>query len=322
MTAAPDGILLIDKDPDLTSAAVVSRLRRLLGMKRVGHTGTLDPFATGLLPVCFGRATAVASYVQEWDKSYRCGIRLGYATSTMDPEGEVTDRAEDPAAWRDYLPGGRGLGRLEEALASLTRETLQQAPAYSAVKIQGKPLYQYAREGKEVDRPLRPIRVYESRLLEVTEDGEGGPLVMAHFRVSSGTYIRALADLLGRRLACYGHAASLRRLSVGHFHLDQALKLEALFALFDDLGKDPQALRAALEDRGAILDIGQAFLDWPRQDLTRPQARDLAQGRPLALPGEAGGRRAFFFQERLVAVGRIEAGQGRVNRVFLSPDQL
>lgn len=321
MTAPPDGILLIDKDPDLTSAAVVSRLRRLLGMKRVGHTGTLDPFATGLLPVCFGRATAVAAYVQEWDKSYRCGIRLGFATTTMDPEGQVTDRA-DPAALRDYLPGGKGRGRLEEALTSLTRETLQQAPAYSAVKIQGKPLYQYAREGKEVDRPLRPIRVYEARLLDVTEDGEGRPLVMAHFRVSSGTYIRALADLLGRKLACYGHAASLRRLSVGHFQLDQALKLESLFSLFDERDKDPQALRAALEDRGAILDIGQAFLDWPRQDLTRPQALDLAQGRPLALPGAAGGRCAFFFQDRLVAVGQIEAGLGRVNRVFLSPDQL
>lgn len=322
MTLSSGGILLIDKEAGLTSAAVVARIRRLLGMKRVGHTGTLDPFATGLLPICFGRATAAAGAIQAWDKVYRCGIKLGSATTTMDPEGQVTHSLADPSACRDFLPGGRGLGRLQEALASLTEETVQEAPAYSAVKVGGKALYHYAREGREVERPLRPIRVYEVRLHEVQEDSQGWPLVYADFRVSSGTYIRSLADLLGQKLACHGHAVWLRRLSVGHFQLDQALTLEALFSRFDELDKKPRALLAALDEAGAILDTGQAYADWPRQDLTLDQAREFSHGRTLALGDGDEGRRAFFYQDRLLAIGQLEGGRGRVKRVFMTPDML
>lgn len=321
MRGSWDGILLVDKEEGLTSAGVVARCRRLLGMKRVGHTGTLDPFATGLLPVVFGRATGAAGYIQDRDKVYRAKIQLGSATDTMDLEGELTDRVEGPEVCRDYLPGGEGYGRICEVLASLTGETLQEAPAYSAVKVGGKALYSYAREGKEVTRPLRSIRVDEARLLSIQEGPGGWPVLEIDFKVSSGTYIRALADLLGRRLSCFGHAVSLRRLSVGDFDLERALTLTQLFSLYDDLDKDRQAFREALEAGGAVLDTGRAFADWPRLDLDPQRALELSYGRPLALEEDLD-RAAFFYRDRLLALGRVEGGLSRVSRVFMTPDMV
>jgi len=133
---AAEGILLVDKEAGVTSADIVARVRRLFKMKKVGHTGTLDPFATGLLPVCLGRATAVAHYMLNWPKRYLCEVKLGYATDTMDTEGQVTLRAPDSQSWRRFLdPRDReAASELERAVASLTRITEQRAPLYSGTR--------------------------------------------------------------------------------------------------------------------------------------------------------------------------------------------
>ena len=156
------GIILVNKDSGKTSAAVVAQLRKLLGMKRVGHCGTLDPFATGVLPIVFGRATAAVPYMINYDKKYRCQIQLGARTDTMDLEGEVVARAPEDfdlsrLADRSYL---------EAVINSFQGEIQQQAPLDSAVKVDGKALYKHARQEEGVERPCRSVTVYELELLD------------------------------------------------------------------------------------------------------------------------------------------------------------
>ena len=324
MTGPVEGILIVDKEAGMTSADVVSRIRRLAGIRRVGHTGTLDPFATGVLPVCLGRATAAATFMLNWAKRYRCEIRLGYATSTMDPEGQVTKRPARPSLWRRFLDQADERARqdLEEAVASLTAVDFQQAPRYSAVKVKGKPLYLYARQGQEVERPVRPVTVYEAGLQGVRADESGYPLVTVEFLVSSGTYIRSLADELGEKLGCQGHAASLARLAAGHFDLSSACRLDQLTG----------------ELEGLLLPAGDAFRGWPRLMLTRPQALDLAYGRAIIFEEEGleaaeelAGKLspppddswlACLLEGRLLAVGRREEDSFRARRVFIRPEEL
>lgn len=324
MMDPPEGILLIDKEAWMTSAAVVSRVRRLFGIRRVGHTGTLDPFATGLLPVCLGRATAAAAYMLNWSKRYRCEVRLGYATSTMDSEGEVTERAAHPSLWQPFLDQGDSLAAdaLKKAVASLTAVTWQQAPLYSAVKVQGKPLYRYAREGREVERPVRQVKVFAADFLGLRADDSGYPLVEIEFLVSSGTYIRSLASQLGEELSCPSHAASLMRLAAGHFELSSAWRLE-------QLTDDPLS---------RLLPVGSAFCGWPGLPLTREQALDLAYGRSIACdesvavePDREAGRlspppgdnwRACWQEGRLIATATIEERRCRARRVFVRPEEL
>ncbi|NLA95465.1 MAG: tRNA pseudouridine(55) synthase TruB [Clostridiaceae bacterium] len=324
MTGPAEGILIVNKEAGMTSADVVSRVRRLYGIRRVGHTGTLDPFATGVLPVCIGRATAAATFMLNWIKRYRCEIRLGYATSTMDPEGQATKKASRPSLWRRFLDqSDMGASQdLEKAVASLTATTFQQAPRYSAVKVNGKPLYHYARQGQEVERPVRPVTVYEAGLLGVRADESGYPLVAVEFLVSSGTYIRSLADKLGEELGCPGHAASLVRLATGHFDLSSACRLDQLTDDLTDL----------------LHPVGDAFCGWPRLRLSRAQALDLAYGRAIiiaeqgleaaeAVPGRLSpppddSWLACLLEDHLVAVGRRGEDGFRARRVFVQPEEL
>lgn len=317
MTAPADGLILVDKPEGLTSAAVVSRLRRYLKMRRVGHTGTLDPFATGVLPICFGRATGAAGYLLGWDKSYRAEILLGQSTDTMDSEGEILEEAPR----QDLIPFFE-FERIQPLVSGLTSETRQRAPLYSAVKIDGKPLYKYARQGQEVDRPVRDIRVYRSELISVTDPGDGCPRLTVEMTVSSGTYIRSLADLLGRKLGVFAHATALRRLSVGRFDLGRAIPLDQLEALFTACGEDGDRFRQAIQERGWILPVGSVFLDWPRMDLKAREALDLTYGRTIASALSDTSEAAFFYQDQLVAVGTVTAGQARVKRVFMTPDEI
>lgn len=308
----------------MTSAAVVSQVRRLSGVRRTGHTGTLDPFATGLLPACLGRATAAAAYMLTWTKRYRCEIRLGYATTTMDSEGEVTERASHASAWQVFLDqkDSRAAAALEKAVASLTAVTMQQAPLYSAVKVGGKALYRYAREGREVERPFRPVKIHEAKFLGLGTDDAGYPLVRAEFLVSSGTYIRSLAAQLGEELGCPGHAASLVRLATGHFELGDAVKLGQL-----------------TEDWiSRLRPVGDAFRGWPGLPLTREEALDLAHGRTMACDGQRlvaadgeAGRLApppdsswlaCRWGDRLIAAATLEEGRCRARRVFVRPEEL
>lgn len=213
MTRAPDGIILIDKPLGMTSHDVVDRLRRIAGTRRIGHAGTLDPMAEGLLVVCVGPATRVIQFLTGLDKVYAGTITLGAISSTYDAEGKIT-------------PQGRPMpseDRLREAMACQTGDIIQLPPPYSAVKVRGRKLYEYARAGEPVPQKPRPVRVARFDLLRY-EPPE------AHFeaRVSSGTYIRSMAHAVGIALECGGYLSRLRRTRVGGFSAEQAVPLETL----------------------------------------------------------------------------------------------
>lgn len=215
------GIFLIDKPPGITSFAVIRRLRRILGMKKVGHAGTLDPFATGLLIVCAGRpATRIIPRFMDGEKEYLATLQLGVETASHDPEGEVTARAAVGTLDND---------RLEECLRRFRGWQLQVPPAYSALKHQGKPLYYYARKGIEIEKEARRVEIREL----VRTDGDQplvGEAAQLGIRVvcSKGTYIRTLAADIGRELGCGAHLIQLRRIRSGCFSVADSLRWDQL----------------------------------------------------------------------------------------------
>lgn len=221
MTAATvaqpmSGILNIDKPAGWTSHDVVSKVRRLLGQKRVGHTGTLDPLATGVLLVCVGQATRVAEYLMAGRKVYRAAVQLGLTTDTCDIEGEVIAAAPTPALTHDDLT---------RALAAFIGEQAQVPPAFSAIKQAGVPAYRRARRGEAVVLAPRRVVIHRIELLAWQP-----PLLTLDVTCDSGTYIRSLARDLGAALGCGGTLAALRRLRSGRFGVEDAVSLEALAA--------------------------------------------------------------------------------------------
>ncbi|MFM8338266.1 MAG: tRNA pseudouridine(55) synthase TruB [Opitutaceae bacterium] len=212
-----EGILLVDKPTDHTSHDVVARLRGKLRMKRVGHAGTLDPMATGLLIILVGKATRVSQYLMSLDKEYEGTIELGKVTDTQDAEGEVLETTPVPAfSEADILT----------AVKSFLGDQYQTPPMYSAVKIDGVPLYKSARKGEEVEREPRFIRVMS---WEITRFAL--PRLDFRLRCTKGTYVRTLAHDLGRKLGCGAHLAALRRTASDKFHISQALTLDQINAL-------------------------------------------------------------------------------------------
>lgn len=209
-----DGVFNIDKPVGITSHDVVNRLRRLSSIRRIGHAGTLDPLATGVLLVCMGRTTRLVEYLVGQPKRYTAVIRLGQSTNTYDADGEVT--AERPFA---HLT----LDEIETAVATFQGTIQQQPPAYSAIKKDGQPLYKLARQGIEVERPWRTVT-----LSEIVMRQWQTPFLTLDVRCSTGTYIRSLAHDLGEKLGCGGHITALRRTAVGAFTTETAVPLDAL----------------------------------------------------------------------------------------------
>jgi tRNA pseudouridine55 synthase len=209
-----DGVLVIDKPSGPTSSDVVLRVKRLLGLHRIGHTGTLDPLATGVLPLCLGRATRLSAYLTEMDKSYRAQVRLGVRTETGDAEGRVLSERPVPPLSEAVL---------EEALASLRGAQAQTPPMYSAVKVGGRKLYELARQGKEIERVPRAIEIHELVLETLSS-----PDLTLRISCSKGTFVRVLAEELGERLGCGAHLTGLRRLRSGAFDLAGAVRLQDL----------------------------------------------------------------------------------------------
>jgi len=310
------GIILVNKDSGKTSAAVVAQLRKLLGMKRVGHCGTLDPFATGVLPIVFGRATAAVPYMINYDKKYRCQIQLGARTDTMDLEGEVVARAPEDfdlsrLADRSYL---------EAVINSFQGEIQQQAPLYSAVKVDGKALYKYARQEEEVERPWRSVTVYELELLDLYYvETEKFPRLDVKFFTSKGTYIRSLADAIGEKLGCYAYAAELVRTDSGPFGLDQTVKVDDLFARFNELGRSSKAFLDAITTENKVLPTLAAFDAYPTYALQRHEALQLAHGQKITLSDQETSHATitFTYNNILIAVGSVEQGAVVVKRVFV-----
>jgi len=212
------GILNIDKPQGCTSHDVVAKVRRLFGQKRVGHAGTLDPLATGVLLVCLGQATRVSEYLMRGRKVYRAAAHLGLSTDTYDAEGRVTATAPEVNVT---------LTQLEEALSAFVGRMEQMPPMYSALKHQGTPLYKLARQGKTVERKPRSVEIYDIKLSDWSS-----PVLTIEVACSPGTYLRSLAHDLGQRLGCGAHLSSLTRLASGHFTLDEAVGLDALSEAF------------------------------------------------------------------------------------------
>lgn len=219
------GILNIYKEKGYTSHDVVAKLRGITGQRKIGHTGTLDPEAEGVLPVCLGRATKVCDLLTDRDKTYEAVLLLGIRTDTQDVTGTVTDRGDIQGITREMV---------EQAAKKYVGEYDQIPPMYSALKVNGKKLYELAREGKTIERKARRVRIYELEILE-----EALPRVRLRVRCSKGTYIRTLCDDIGADLGCYGCMEALLRTSVGPFALEEACRLEDLEAAVKagELGK-------------------------------------------------------------------------------------
>lgn len=213
-----NGIIIIDKPDGWTSMDVCAKLRGMFHEKRVGHAGTLDPMATGILPVFIGRATRAVEFTEEYDKEYVAGLRLGVVTNTQDTTGEILEQR----------PVTVSRAQVEEALGAFRGEIRQIPPMYSAIKIGGKKLYELARKGKEVERPPRQITIHELELLGETEHGD----YLLRVVCSKGTYVRTLCHDLGQALGCGGTMSSLRRTRVGPFR--EGISLEAVQAAADE----------------------------------------------------------------------------------------
>lgn len=222
------GVLLLDKPLGLSSNNALQKCKWLLRAEKAGHTGTLDPLATGVLPLCFGAATKFSQLHLDADKTYETTVRLGVKTSTADAEGEVIQTR----------PVQCTLGQLVQVLDSFTGPIRQVPPMHSALKRDGKALYEYAREGQTVQRDAREVMVHDLELLQADLQGEA-PFVRLRVRCSKGTYIRTLGEDIGEALGCGGHLTALRRTATGPFDATQCVTLEALEALpeADRLGR-------------------------------------------------------------------------------------
>lgn len=251
-----NGVLLFDKPLELSSNIALQKVRRLFQAEKAGHTGTLDPLATGLLPVCFGEATKFSVGLLESDKTYRAQIKLGQTTTTGDAEGEIT---------ASHVVNVSEV-QVQEVLQTLRGEIQQLPPMYSALKHQGKPLYEYIRKGVTVERELRNVVIHELLL----ERFSGDELEIS-VRCSKGTYVRTLAEDIGLALGCGAHLTGLRRTRIADFSLDNAYSLQRL-----------ESMTSAERD-ACLLPLDCMLMNLPRLDLDEVQAGRLAQGQRLGL---------------------------------------
>ena len=254
---ARSGFLLVDKPSGITSSKLVQVIKKTYSLNKIGHTGTLDPLATGLMVLCVGQATKFSQFLFVKDKSYRVSIRLGVATDTFDAEGLVTSEKDLNHVTRDLI---------EASLTNFQGEIEQIPPIYSAIKKNGVPLYKMARRGLKVDLEPRKVRIYEIKML-----GFDGKFLDLKVCCSKGTYIRTIAADLGDVLGCGAHVAELRRLSVGTYDEKDMLAFDELVKLENPDG---------LADR--LLPIASAFKDWSEVLIDPRQARLLKNGAKLA----------------------------------------
>lgn len=278
-----DGLLLLDKPPGYTSAKALARAKRFLGAAKAGHTGTLDPFATGLLPLAFGEATKFSRFLLDSSKTYRATVRLGVETSTGDPEGEVIRKSGVPDL----------SAQIKDVLRSFEGVQLQRPPMHSAVRQGGIRLYELARQGVEVERPLREVNIERIELLAYS-----GDLLEISVKCSKGTYVRTLAEDIGRRLGCGATLLELRRTAIGSLRIEGAVTLEDLEM------EGPECARARLLSPDVLVDC------LPRIDLSEAATLALLQGKVMPVPsaGPAGEHRAYGPEGRFLGVARVEAG--------------
>jgi tRNA pseudouridine55 synthase len=291
-----DGLLVIDKHAGPTSFEVVRRVRLLTGAAKAGHTGTLDPMATGVLPVALGEATKLAGLLTEGDKAYDAVVRLGMETDTLDVTGTVRRTAEVPPLSE---------ARLEAALAPFRGSFLQTPPMVSAVKVGGRRLYALAREGTEVERAARPVTVHALVLRDFSATD-----VTLSLRCSKGFFVRVLAEELGRALGCGGCLKGLRRTASGPFPLERALSLERLEAL----AGGPEGMAAV---RARLVRPSDMLPHLPIFRVSAEEAEKVAHGLPLPAHLETPGRvRVLGPDGALLAVADVRDGRLAYVRVL------
>jgi len=255
------GVLLLDKPLGLSSNKALQEVKNLLFARKAGHTGSLDPLATGLLAICFGEATKVANYIFDADKHYRATAKLGQTTTTGDLEGDILD--EKPVPEFDQA-------QLESILDVFTGEIMQVPPMYSALKHNGEPLYKLARQGIEIEREPRPVTIYSLKLVEFSSDTFTVDVVC-----SRGTYIRTLLEDIGLKMGCGAHVTALRRTALGPFDEDDMVTM-------DVLRDAEQNDRVALNNY--VRPMEQALVHWPAVKLSPDAAYYLRQGQPVIVP--------------------------------------
>src|SRR5512135_1204519 len=286
-----DGVLLLDKPAGITSNAALGQAKRLYNAEKAGHTGTLDPLASGLLPVCFGEATKFAQLLLDAPKRYRATLRFGTTTTTQDAEGEIV--ATRPASFDATA--------LDRTLTRFTGRQLQVPPAHSALKFQGRPYYEYARSGVDIPRAAREIVIHALTLVEWR-----APDAVVDVLCSKGTYVRALAADLGEALGGGAHLAALRRTASGGFDIRDAHTIEALAAMDgsrrDDCLLPPSALTAQL----------------PGLDVDPATARRFLQGVAIIAPAQARGIVAVYASGALLGIADAAEGRARPRRVIVA----
>ena len=284
-----DGVLLFDKPLEISSNDALQKVRRLFQAEKAGHTGTLDPLATGLLPICFGEATKFSNALLDADKTYRALLRLGQTTTTGDAEGDIT--AEYPVEVQQ--------SDVDNVLAKFRGEIQQLPPMYSALKHQGKPLYEYIRKGETIARELRSVVIHELVL-----NSFSGNEMDITVRCSKGTYIRTLAEDIGAALGCGAHLTGLRRTLIAHFDLNKSYTLPQLTAMTE------------AERDACVLPLESLIPTMPKLHMDSVQIKRLAQGQRLALDtGLPDGKVSLYGPEGFIGVGLL---QGR----RLAPDRL
>ena len=281
--AGVNGVLLLDKPTGITSNAALQRVRALYRRPKAGHTGTLDPLATGLLPICLGEATKFSAALLEADKSYEASLRLGYRSSTGDAEGRI-----EPVATPRFTDA-----QLCAGLEALTGRLEQTPPMHSAVKVHGQPLYRQARQGISVERRPRSVEVRQLSLVE-----RGPEMLKLHVICSKGTYVRVLAEDLGASLGCGAYLTALRRTAIGRLQISDSVSLSTLETM------DP-AERAAL-----LLPVDALLYTLPRLELSEEAGTRMFHGMAAAAPAGAapGPVRLYALNGRFLGMGEIDAG--------------
>jgi tRNA pseudouridine55 synthase len=285
-----NGILLLDKPSGLTSNAALQVVKKMFAARKAGHTGSLDPLATGLLPLCFGEATKISGFLLDADKDYRVTCKFGERTSTGDAEGEVV--AERPL-------DGLSEKKLRKAMGNFVGEIEQIPPMYSALKHKGERLYKLARQGVEVEREARQVTIFELELL-----GFNAPFAELRVHCSKGTYVRTLVEDIGELLGCGAHVAGLRRVGLGPFDDPQMVDMETLETVAADG-------HYALDQ--LLLPLESGLAQWPDVRLTGDAAFYLRQGQPVLVPRAptTGWVRLYEGESRFLGLGEI-LDDGRV----------
>ena len=287
----PDGIIIVDKPQDWTSMDVCAKLRRVMGERRVGHAGTLDPLATGVLPVFVGRATRAVEFAERGEKEYIATLRLGVVTDTQDVTGTVLEEHSAQVSRAE----------LEAVLPRFTGEIQQIPPMYSALKINGQKLCDLARKGREVERQPREIEIFELTCLEFT--GTGARL---RVRCSKGTYIRTLCKDIGQALGCGGCMQALRRVQAGQYTIDEAVPLQVLLD-----APDPEIY---------LRPVDTMFRDHPAVTLTANQEKRCRHGNSFSMPLSDGTYRCYGQSGEFLMLGKMESGVMSTIKSFFEPE--